>query len=92
MWGHDMLVTFSGFLSRPALKIESFSLKSNFKYWVTNKKNELLIFDYQQCFALNREQINLFLMCMWVIWSERNNILCKYESYNPIFMASWVVD
>lgn len=37
------------------------------------------------------EQNDLFLMCLCIVWNERNNILWKQGSFNPSFMASWVV-
>ena len=37
----------------------------------------------------HKNQIELLCMCLWVIWSERNNIVWNSNYFDPLHMASW---
>ncbi|KAK9950614.1 hypothetical protein M0R45_006095 [Rubus argutus] len=37
-------------------------------------------------------KIELLFMCLWVIWSERNNIIWKEGNFKPLFMAAWTLN
>ncbi|KAL6204988.1 hypothetical protein ACLB2K_022254 [Fragaria x ananassa] len=41
--------------------------------------------------ALNKDQQELFLSCLWAIWSERNKVFWHRVSFNCSFLAQWVV-
>ncbi|KAK9943809.1 hypothetical protein M0R45_009405 [Rubus argutus] len=38
---------------------------------------------------LPTNHLELLCMCLWVIWTERNNIIWKNSFFNPSHMASW---
>ncbi|KAK9936175.1 hypothetical protein M0R45_013032 [Rubus argutus] len=54
------------------------TIGNNIQEWTFNVFTSLLI-----------PQSELFLMCLWAIWSQRNNIIWNGDSFNPKFMATW---
>lgn len=40
--------------------------------------------------CMNSHQVNIFLMSLWVIWCERNNLVWNNGGFFPLFMATWV--
>lgn len=41
--------------------------------------------------TFSSQQIDLFLSCLWVVWTERNNVVWKNHIFCPVVMASWAV-
>lgn len=38
--------------------------------------------------TLQTHQVDLFLMCLWVVWTERNNIMWNNGVFNTSHMAT----
>lgn len=41
--------------------------------------------------SLRKQQLELLLMSLWTIWSERNNIIWNGGDFNPLHMATWTI-
>ncbi|XP_040367272.1 uncharacterized protein LOC112177447 [Rosa chinensis] len=41
--------------------------------------------------VLTSEQVDLFFMALWAIWTERNNLVWKGGSFQPIHMIQWCI-
>ena len=75
-------------MSCPALRV---FWNVNFVGNVANAQSSLSIFDwiYEVSCRLVVPQLELFYISLWVIWSERNNIVWNASGFDPIFMSSW---
>lgn len=40
-------------------------------------------------FSSSNQQTNIFFMCLWAVWTERNNMIWNRGDFNPLYMATW---
>jgi hypothetical protein len=76
------------FMSCPTLRI---FWNITFAGSVANVQSSLSIFDWisEVSCKLVVAHLELFYISLWVIWSERKNIVWNASGFDPIFMSSW---